>query len=380
MPQKNPDAKPEIPSENRPGKIPEKSLGRSPNKFVGAGIRATVIIPVFNGENFLAAALRSILRQTMADFELLVIDGGSSDRSVEIARSFDDPRIMVIAHPPRFSLVESLNEGLELARGKYVVRMDADDLSLPDRLARQIEFMEACPNVAVGASYAIEFGQRRQRLYSFAAEPNELRTFAFFECPVAHPTVILRREFFSKHGLFYNRDYGVCEDWELWLRVLQFGEIAVQREPLLLYRHHTGSVSKKHLDRLHEQSLIIDQSSLRPLNLQGHRLSRYHRVLALAHQHRTLQKPFLVSDLVQWVLLLLRANDERKVYDPTLLRRQILTRLLKMAAREPSLWGPLFFLWWRVGWGPSDVVSVVGSILRRLRPISEISLASFEAS
>ncbi len=343
-------------------------------------VRATVVVPVFNGEKFLAAALRSVLRQTMTEFELLVIDGGSSDRSVEIARSFDDPRIRVIAHPPRFSLVESLNEGLELARGQYVVRMDADDLSMPIRLAQQIEFMEARPHVAVGASYAMEFGQKRQRLYTFVSEPSELRTFALFECPIAHPTVILRRDFFVKHKLFYNRDYGVCEDWELWLRVLERGEIAVQPEPLLLYRHHSGSVSKKHLDRLHEKSLVIDQSSLARLGLNGHRLSCYHRVLSLAHQHRTLQTPFVAADLAQWVLVLVKANDELKIYEPLLLRRQILTRLLKMASREPTLLIPIFSLSRNVGWGPRDFVVVIASILRRLRRVPEISLSSFEAS
>jgi glycosyltransferase involved in cell wall biosynthesis len=118
--------------------------------------KVTVLLPVYNSAPFLRQAVDSILAQTRGDFELLAIDDGSTDASLEILHSYHDPRLRIIQHPRNLGLVASLNEGLDLAHGEYVARMDADDAMVPERLAEQSAFLDARPDIAVVAAF-VEF-------------------------------------------------------------------------------------------------------------------------------------------------------------------------------------------------------------------------------
>ena len=111
--------------------------------------KVTVLMPVYNGEIYLKQAIESILHQTLSDFEFLIINDGSTDASVEIIQSIKDPSIRLLHNRTNLTLVPTLNKGLELARGEYVARMDCDDISLPERLAKQVEFMDRFRDVGV---------------------------------------------------------------------------------------------------------------------------------------------------------------------------------------------------------------------------------------
>lgn len=209
--------------------------------------KVTVLMPVYNGEKYLREALESVLNQTFTDFEFLIIDDGSTDSSTEIIRSYSDPRIRLVQNERNLKLIATLNKGLDLARGEYIARMDCDDISLPQRLARQVEFMEANPEIGVCGSWVKTIGERPGEIWRFHPDPAEIRAELFFRNPMAHPSVILRRSKLKEFNLYYNPHYLHAEDYGLWLECSKLFKLANIPEVLLNYRFTSTSVS--HLNR-----------------------------------------------------------------------------------------------------------------------------------
>jgi glycosyltransferase involved in cell wall biosynthesis len=205
----------------------------------------SVVMSVFNGECFLREAVESILTQSFRDFEFIVIDDGSADavRSMLHCYQTRDSRIRVY-HQENRGLVASLNRGCGLARGKYIARMDADDIAIRDRLAWQIEFMERHPEVAVVGG-AVQFIDQSGKALRTAGRPlhnPEIQEIILGQSGVMwHPTVLMRKAAFSQVGGY--RNVADAEDYDLWLRMAERFELANLPEVLLKYRIHPGQVS-----------------------------------------------------------------------------------------------------------------------------------------
>jgi glycosyltransferase involved in cell wall biosynthesis len=203
----------------------------------------TVLMPVHNAAAYLADALNSILRQTFREFELLVIADGSTDATPSILKSCTDPRLNVIENDSNLGLVDSLNRGLDLARGEYVARMDADDIALPKRLARQVQFLRATPRVGLCGTWFRNIDGARSADVCPPTRADDMAARLFYESPLGHPTVMFRRALFAEHGLRYSYDFPHAEDYELWTRVARFTELANLPEVLLQYRRHDEQIS-----------------------------------------------------------------------------------------------------------------------------------------
>lgn len=203
----------------------------------------TVLMPVCNGEQFLLEAINSILGQTFADFELLVIDDGSTDRSAEIVKNCKDSRISFVRNQANLGLVTTLNRGFDLAQGKYVARMDCDDISLPCRLAKQTAYMERNPECGVCGSWFRKFGKIR-KVVRLPTDSESIKCGLLFNATVGHPTVMIRRDFLDRHSLQYDPLYKNAEDFELWARTAQLFNFANIDEVLLQYRVHSGQVTQ----------------------------------------------------------------------------------------------------------------------------------------
>ena len=201
----------------------------------------TVLLPVYNGERYLRAAVESILHQTFESFELLIVDDGSTDGTEAICRSFTDPRIRVVRHETNAGLVSALNSVIDLIATKYVARMDADDVSLPDRLARQVAFLESRSDIAACGSWARELVDGRLRDIMRLPTGEYLRQTAWRPVPIFHPTACLRTEVLRE--LRYRTDYVHAEDYDLWLRLCRLHRIDNVPKVLLHYRIHQASVS-----------------------------------------------------------------------------------------------------------------------------------------
>ena len=209
----------------------------------------SVLMPVYNTETYLAEAIQSIIAQTYVDFELLVIDDGSTDNSFQIAKEFAqlDARVRPIHKAENQGLVSALNLGLDLARGEYIARMDADDISLPERLEKQITYLRVHPEVGVIGS-RIRYMDAKGNLSTIPKTARldiNIRWSLFFENPFSHPVVMMRKSIIDQHHLRYSSNAEHVEDYEFWGRFLLVSKGANLPEILLHYRIHPGSVGDK---------------------------------------------------------------------------------------------------------------------------------------
>lgn len=214
----------------------------------------SAVLPVYNGEAYVREAVESILAQTFTDFELIIINDGSTDGSGAVLRELAarDPRIVLVERA-NGGLVSALNEGIERARADLIARMDADDVAMPNRFALQHARMEAEPELGVpklgvlGSFIRImDKAGRTIRLGDYPVSVAEAARFMEHGCPVAHPTVMMRREAVLKAG-GYRKLFSHCEDYDLWLRISELGYgIANLPQPLLNYRMHGANVSAVH--------------------------------------------------------------------------------------------------------------------------------------
>ena len=272
----------------------------------------TVLMPIHDAEAFVAEAVESILDQTFRDFEFLVIDDGSSDRSVEIVEAYDDARIRLVRNDRQIELVRTLNRGMDLARGRYVARMDADDISLPERLERQVDFLEANPDVGACGTWVALMGDREGEIWRHPESATGILCRLLFHAALAHPTVCMRREMFDRHALRFDETYPHAEDYELWGRASEFFPLANVGSVLLRYRTHGGSVTQRHCDVQEATVKRIHRERLARLGLTPTEGELFvHRwVVAGGPSGEILP----LSDLGNWLEKLLRANDAHGLY------------------------------------------------------------------
>jgi len=206
----------------------------------------SVVMPVFNAENYLAISVKSVLNQTFQKFEFIIIDDGSKDESLKIARKFaqNDRRVKVIARRVHTGICQSLNAGLRVARGKYLARMDADDFSYPKRLELQYNFLEKHPQAVICGGTIAVCNQNLKVLNTrkYPIQDKEIRQKILRLNPFAHPTIMVRKTALLKAG-GYNPKYCPAEDYELYLRLGQFGQFANLNSRLLKLRVHSDSIS-----------------------------------------------------------------------------------------------------------------------------------------
>jgi glycosyltransferase involved in cell wall biosynthesis len=201
-------------------------------------------MPVRNGAAHLPAAIDSILSQTFADFELLILDDGSTDATPEILRALRDPRVRVVTHSKNLGLVPTLNEGLQLARGEFVARQDHDDLSQPTRLQKQHAHLREHPECVLVGSQAWQIGEdNRPALPLFRPQDAEsIRWYSCFDNAFIHSAVMFRRAVISGEFGGYPNSFR-SEDFALWSRIARQRTTANLAEPLLFYREYAGSVT-----------------------------------------------------------------------------------------------------------------------------------------
>jgi len=206
----------------------------------------TVLLPVYNAMPYLAETLASIFAQTCTHYELLAIDDGSTDGSTDVLRAVNDPRLRVVEHSSNQGLIATLNEGLGLARGSYIARMDSDDVMHPERLQRQVEHLEAHPETAVLATFVDLVNADGETTGTWdidraTADETSIRAMLPRTNCIAHPTVMMRRSALA--GMRYDPRQQGAEDWDLWLRMLEQGaRITKLPEALLKYRIHPASI------------------------------------------------------------------------------------------------------------------------------------------
>lgn len=225
---------------------------------------------VYNGERYLREAVGSILNQTFADFEFIIIDDGSTDGTSAILSSYADPRIRLVHNPENIGLTRSLNKGLTLAQGAYIARMDADDISLPNRCERQIASLSASPDVGLlGVGWCnLTSNGEKQQVANPPATDSVIRWFLLFGTVLAHPGVMFRKDLIGTVGP-YNETLRFAQDYELWCRMAHVTKLANLSDPLLLLRRgDPGRISENHLREQWDDNCATSARCIRSL-LEG---------------------------------------------------------------------------------------------------------------
>lgn len=226
--------------------------------IIGTYSQVSVIMPVYNAEKYLREAIESILTQTFSDFEFLILNDGSTDHSIDIIRSYNDSRIRIHSSGVNRGLIFQLNKGLNLSRGKYIARMDADDISLPERLARQVEFLETHPEIGVlGTGVTIIDGDGNT---SHTLQPPTqhvvIKWCLCFNNLITHPSVMMRRQIVGQVG-GYNPDMALAEDFDLWRRLSCVTRLSNLKDLLVFYRIHDSNASTIHASEVRQTAVRI---------------------------------------------------------------------------------------------------------------------------
>lgn len=214
-------------------------------------IKISVLMPVYNtNKKYLKQSIESILKQTYKDFEFIIIDDGSDIKTKKFLKSFKDDRIVLIENEKNLGLIKTLNKGIKLAKGEFIARMDADDISTPDRFEKQLLYMTKNPEIGVlGSAFQI-FQKREEKIVMPTTDEDAKKMLQTGVSPFAHPSVMIRKDLLE--DVQYSETFKHCEDLALWAKLYDKTQFANLPDVLLKYRWHGNNVSKKHT---FEQSL-----------------------------------------------------------------------------------------------------------------------------
>lgn len=208
----------------------------------------SVVLPAYNCEKYIAKSIESVLHQTFTDFEFIIINDGSTDRTEEIIKSFSDPRILYQVNNTNKGLVFTLNKGIDIANGRYIARMDGDDIALPDRFEKQLNYLDKKNNVDLLATVVSLIDENDNQCGTWRSDERntsekDIRKQLPKDNCIAHPTVMGKTETFKKYK--YDHTQSQSEDYDLWLRMMSGGVIIHKLpEPLLLHRILASSFTR----------------------------------------------------------------------------------------------------------------------------------------
>ncbi len=307
-----------------------------------AGPAVSVLMAVHDGERYLRQAIGSILAQTFSDFEFLVVDDGSADSTADILHSYRDSRIRLFRNPGNMGLAASLNRGIDEARGRYIARMDADDISLPERLARQVAFLDGHPEIGACGTWYRVFGERIDEV-RLPTGPDEIRCRLFFYNVLAHPTAVLRADAFRRGALRYDVAYRTSQDYDLWVRASRRFPLANLAEFLLLFRVHPDQAVRRRRGRQDETAAIVRRMQIGELGITPDDAEL--RVHALLCAPSSGEPPVSAERADAWVGRIKAANRAKGLFPEPLFsgvldeRRDALRRAAAVPpdpAREPE--------------------------------------------
>lgn len=281
--------------------------------------KVTVLMPVYNGEKYLREAIDSILNQTFSDFEFLIINDGSTDKSVEIINSYNDSRICLIHNTDNLGLINSLNKGLELADGEYIARMDSDDISLPKRLERQVNVMDENLDVGICGTW-FDFINLDYKVRHPIESP-VIKVHLLINTAFGHPTVMLRKKILKESQWFYDKNYKHAEDYDFFSRLSDNTECYNVPEVLLKYRDHPEQISQLFWK---EQSVVVDRIRINRIIKLGLDTSYEERKVHLDLIKANITKNIEIKKVDNWIEKLIGFNSKKRIYDQELLAEKFI--------------------------------------------------------
>ena len=227
----------------------------------------SVVMPVFNTPvSYLKEAVDSILNQTFKDFEFIIIDDGSTGSCREYLDSLSDSRIHVIHNEKNLGITKSLNIGFRVAKGKYIARMDDDDISLPFRFEKQFAFMENNPDIILCGSKTEPVGVKSNPVVARKVSMTDMEEYRvkmlFLNPGPSHPTAFFRHDKLIKYNIWYDESLRYSQDYGMWETISRYGDVCILQDVLLLKRKHANQITSAHRD----QQIECDKKTQRKLS------------------------------------------------------------------------------------------------------------------
>lgn len=294
--------------------------------------KVSVIMPAYNAEKYIAEAIDSILAQTYTDYEFIILNDCSTDRTEEIILSFKDSRIVYLKNEENMGVAKTLNRGLSVARGEYIARMDADDISLPERFEKQVAWLDAHPQIGVLGCNVESFDENGAIATGWSStDPEQMKIDLFFSCGLAHPSVMMRREAVQRG---YAPEYNGLEDYELWCRASEAYGVTTLPEVLFRYRIHSSQVTKnpsaEYLQRV--RSLKRRQLERLGVNPDSREAEAYYS-FCQGIRPETAEQVKALSGLFEQVI---EANNKSGYYHRKLLTRTLRSVLIQAVVKLPA--------------------------------------------
>lgn len=221
----------------------------------------SVLLPVYNAEKYIEEAINSILGQTYQNFELIILNDGSTDSSLTIINQYrDNTKVKIITQENR-GLIYTLNKGIDLAQGQYIARMDADDIAHPERFKKQLSLFETNKRLGVCSASTENIGAETG-ITLRSADNDILKATLLFWPPFAHPATMIKRSVLSENNIYYREEFKHCEDFDLWSQLAPFCEFSNVTEVMLKYRVHPGQVTNSFSEVVLDAHFRICQRNL----------------------------------------------------------------------------------------------------------------------
>jgi glycosyltransferase involved in cell wall biosynthesis len=296
--------------------------------------KVTVFMPVYNGQAYIKLAIESILNQSFQDFELVIINDGSTDGSVKIVEEFDDSRIRLIHNKENKGLVFTRNRGFEEAKGEYFAILDCDDWAYPQRLEKQVNFLNQNPDFGlVGTSVElIDANDKITGAWNYTLKPELIPPTLLFHNYFAQSSIMLR---LSIEDLNYRTEFPPVEDYDLWYRIAQKHKVWTLPEVLVKYRIHDQNISKTQEEKAKKASIKILENQLQDLAISASAEElALHRKIGRSEVEKSLS---FFEEAEKWLLSLKNKNKKYAIYNQKALEELIDTLFLTVCSVNHNL-------------------------------------------
>ena len=295
--------------------------------------KISVLMPVYNGDQFLDKSIKSVLNQTFNNFEYIIINDGSTDDSLKIIESYRDSRIKIINYSKNRGITFALNNGLNVAKGDYIARQDQDDISLPDRFMLQIEYLENNDVDLIDTNF-IFIDENDNYLQDYEKRyfsPDETLSHLFFY-EMVHASIMCKRSLFIKNNIQYRKR--PTEDYDLFIRLAKAGMRAGRLDQKLIkQRKHSNSMCGSDWDNIKKDIDIMRNEFVRDLGIEP---TDYEKKLHIAFVEQNLStlNQYQFREVLYWANKIIKANLINKIYSSTYLKEQLYIRLIRLIKRK----------------------------------------------
>ena len=267
----------------------------------------SVLMPVYNSEKFILESVTSVLNQTFIDFELIIIDDCSTDATLSKIKSISDPRILLIEKTKNSGYTDSLNHGISIAKGTFIARMDGDDICMPERFEKQVDFLNSNPEVILCGTFIQFIGS--DKILQHPVSHDDIKIKLCFGTSFCHPSIMTRKEVLLENN--YDKNFEPAEDYELWARLVFKGKLANIDAVLLQYREHSNQISIKNASLQKNNAFYTKLKMLNNLSVLN---SFTKEEIFVAIENRSNYTNKNVKKSLQLFSYLIKKNNKKQVF------------------------------------------------------------------